>query len=656
MEILIPIIFLNIGAFSFSRLFRIESTISYLIVLMFSLDFIYFGSLVDKLKPAMTVCFAGLIALFIFYLKKTKGKYLLKDAVKYCNVHTVLNLASTFIYFGILKAKNVTLYYWDEIRIWGPSAKSVKLFNRLYSIGINPNSHDRNYPAGNALLNYLFSFFTDNFSEIILLTSYAILFFAVFSAAAKLVEVKTKNRALSIGTYFAFMMLPFLQNYHTIDKVGYSSISYAYGTSMVDFNVAVVFLAIFVIYFYNTNKFWYVLPSIYLVTVKKNGIFFVLLAFCVIFVFEFFIGKFNLKKAGKLVVTLLMALVVPVMSYLAWNMHLDHYDIPITKSEYQLKQTSVERTIRITPLESEELLVQPKKNPSRISIILSGLQTERYKEIMEEMKWYFSEFEELVYLKDKYLIVLLLAAGIVTAFLADKKYRIPLVLTSIGLTIACFVYNMCIAYQMQFYNDQMVEYPRYMISYYYGWLYVILAIVLIFPKDKTLLKKIIVFSIFAFSLWYLNEIGTDRTIINATDAQYHHYRQLEKKLENVNKTLENEDRVLLVWMSGYDDILYSHIYYLDGVYCNKDTRGTDIDFSVNFRNPDVYTGGETYFNYATETEFIDILKNYFDYVYVCNEYDRDFEVSYGSLFEGGMERDALYKVIDSEIPLQRVVY
>ena len=49
MEILIPIILLNIGAFSFSRLFRIESTISYLIVLMFSLDFIYFGSLVDKL-------------------------------------------------------------------------------------------------------------------------------------------------------------------------------------------------------------------------------------------------------------------------------------------------------------------------------------------------------------------------------------------------------------------------------------------------------------------------------------------------------------------------------------------------------------------------------------------------------------------------------
>ena len=72
MEILIPIILLNIGAFSFSRLFRIESTISYLIVLMFSLDFIYFGALVDKLKPAMTVGFAGCIVLFIFYLIKTK--------------------------------------------------------------------------------------------------------------------------------------------------------------------------------------------------------------------------------------------------------------------------------------------------------------------------------------------------------------------------------------------------------------------------------------------------------------------------------------------------------------------------------------------------------------------------------------------------------
>ena len=341
MEILIPVLLLNIGAFSLSRLFRIESTISYLTVIMFSLDIIYFGALVDKLKPAMTLCFAGQFVLLFIYLIKTKGKKLLPDIRRYCNVHTGLNFLSTLVYSIILKIKNPVLYYWDEIKIWGPSAKSVKTYDRLYSIGVCPTLHDRDYPAGNALLNYMFSFFTDHYSEIILLCSYAILFFAVFSAAAKLVEVKTKNKALSIGTYFAFMMLPFLQNYHTIDTQGYSSISYAYGTSMVDFNIAVVFLAILVMYFYDMNKFWYVLPAIYIVSVKKNGIFFVLLAFCVIFCFEFFVSKFNRKKIGKLALTVMLALVIPVMSYLAWNVHLDHYKISKTKSEYQLKRTSV---------------------------------------------------------------------------------------------------------------------------------------------------------------------------------------------------------------------------------------------------------------------------------------------------------------------------
>ena len=302
------------------------------------------------------------------------------------------------------------------------------------------------------------------------------------------------------------------------------------------------------------------------------------------------------------------------------------------------------------------MIVQPKKNPSKISRLLDNLQTERYKEILNEMKWYFAENEELVYLKDKYLIVALLLGGIAVAFLSDKKYRIPLVLTSVGLTAACFVYNLCIAYQMQFYNDQMVEYPRYMLSYYYGWLYVMLVIVLVFVTDRALLKKIMMFALFAFSLWHLNDIGIDRTIIDATDRQYYGYRNQRQTLTGVNDVLQPGDRVLLVWMDGYDDILYGHSYYLDEVYCNRDTLGTNINFSVNFRNPDTYTGDADYFNFATKEEFTAILREYMDYVYICNEYDWDFEVGYSSLFEGGTANNTLYKVTDGEIPFQRVVY
>ena len=66
--------------------------------------------------------------------------------------------------------------------------------------------------------------------------------FIKFSAPfSKVIEKKTKNTVLSIGPYFVFLLIPFLQNQHAIDTVGYSSISYAYGTTMVDFNIAVGF-------------------------------------------------------------------------------------------------------------------------------------------------------------------------------------------------------------------------------------------------------------------------------------------------------------------------------------------------------------------------------------------------------------------------------
>ncbi len=656
MAILIPIIILNIGAFSFSRLAKIESTVSYLIILMFSLDFIYFGALVNKLRLATVICFAGMFVLFAVYLAKNRLDTLASDVYRYCNIHTVLNFVSSVLYYNILVAKQPALYYWDEIKIWGPSAKSVKLLDRLYSIGHNPVPHDRNYPAGNALLNYLFSFFSENYSEILLLTSYAVMFFAVFSAASKLVEIKTKDRALSVGTYFAFVLMPFLQNYTTISVTGYSSISYAYGTAMVDFNVAVVFLAVLVVYFFDMNRFWYVFPAIYLVTVKKNGIFFTLLAFCVIMCFEFFTGKFNGKKARKLVLTVILALVVPVLSYKAWDVHLDHYEIQKVQAEYQLKKVTYTEEAAVKDLSLAVIPVKSSAGQSGISKITDRLTSDRYKEIIEEMKWYFVENEEIIGIKDKFLIMGLLLAGLFVAVAAQTRYAVALGLTSVGLTAACFVYNLCIAYQMQFYNDQMVEYPRYMLSYYYGWLYVMIVIFLVFAVKKKLIKKLLVFALILFSLWRIDDIGLDRTIIDAPDQNYYGYEQLSRIVEPVNDILTEQDRVLLVWMDGYDDIFYKYSYYLSPALCNKDTLNTNIDFGINFRSPEIDTGDKTYFNYATKEEFTDILRSYFDYVYICNEYDWDFVLSYERLFDTPLSRNSLYKVTYDEIPLQKVVY
>lgn len=652
---LYSIILLNIGAFSLSRIAKIESTVSYLITLMLCLDIVYLGALVDKLKPATICCFAGCIVLFVYYIFKSKGRTLYKDLRKYFNIHTLLNLFSTLGYTIILKNQQPALYYWDEIRIWGQSSKYVKYFDKLYSIGINPTSNDRNYPPGHTILNYILNFFSEDFSEIMLLVAYGVFFFAVYSAASKVIEKKTKNTVLSIGSYFVFLLIPFLQNQHAIDTVGYSSISYAYGTTMVDFNIAVGFFAVLVLYFFDMNKFWYVLPAIYLITIKKNGIFFAILAFCIIMCFEFFTGKFTVKKFRKLAATVIAGLIIPLGAYLAWNIHLDRYRPAEVTPAYNLKVSAPAEILSIEKLSGDKLLVEPKKNPSRLSVILSGFTTERYKEVVDEMKWYFNENKEIVHIKDKHLITCLFALGFIAAFLSDRKYLLPIIFTNIGIFLSCFIYNLLLAWQIQFYNDQMVEYPRYMLSYYYGWLFVVIFMAIIFVKKHITVKKAVVLSLIGCCMLHLNTIGLNRTVISHPGDIYAPYRLLEKRIEPALDILNEGDRVLLVWMSGYDDIVYSYKYYFMPAVCNTDTLGTGIDFSIGFRSPELYTKETSYFNYATPETFAQLLKDYYDYVYICNEYDWDFELSYGSLFDTPLSKDSLYKVTDNEIPLQKVV-
>ena len=395
---------------------------------------------------------------------------------------------------------------------------------------------------------------------------------------------------------------------------------------MVDFNLAVVFLAVLVLYFADMDNVWYVLPSVYLITVKKAGIFFALLAFCVIFCFAFFSDKFDIRKLKKVALALVFALVIPLASYFAWNVHLDHYAPQEMDSPYKLTAADYKATLlaanivsetditaKVKYMTADEGVVPQKTELSAFDRIMRRLQSDRFAEITEDMKTYFEENCELVNVRDKYLIIGLLVLGVVVAVFAERKYRVALVLTSVGLTAGCFV------------------------------------------QRKTLIKKLIVYFIAAACVMYVYSIGPDRTIIDAPDDLYSEYQQLEQKLEPVNEIVGKDDRVLLVWMSGYDDILYNHKYYLMPAICNVDTQGTDIDFSVNFRNPDTYQGSEDYFNFATEEVFGQILLQYYDYLYVCNEFDTEFVDGYKGLFDSEVTANTLYRVTDGEFILQKVV-
>lgn len=661
MMILCPVIILNIASLYIKNKLKTNAMTAYFILLMFSINTLYFAALVNLLKPAAIWVYTILGSLIIYgFVKNKNNQNRLKEKDE-DSIYLLLHNLSCVVFSIIFYIKKPALYYWDELNIWGPSAKVVKLFDRLYSIGINPSTNDRNYPAGNALLNYFYSFFDADFKEYVLLLSYAFLFFACFAFVASVVYKLTKNHTIAIGTYFVFLLSPFMAANHLPSK-DYSSLSYAYGTSMVDFNLAVVFIGVLALYFGERNRKWFLLPLIYLITIKKNGIFFALLAVCIIGCYEFFTFKIKGWKLKKAIITCVSALAVVLVSYGAWTVHLDHYELPVQKQIFNLKDTASikeidnERTNKQTgeiSNQTQNKRVKPNQTSVK-AIFVSALRTERYREILNEMSWYFMNNYETIFMKDFLLIIILFILGSFTAFYQEKGKKLAVFFISLGLTAGCFVYNLVIAYQMQFYNDMMVEYPRYMLSYYFGWIFVILMLFIITPAIKEHLKNILLTLVLVITVFNIYYTGLDYTIIDGPQNASRWRRSITYNTDNLKNVLEEGDRVYLVY-KDQDGLTYiRYKYNLLPALTSVDDKSTGIDFSINFREKIDYTSDRQYYNVASPKKFTEVMRTYFDYIYVV-EPDEEFYNTYGHLFSDGMVPGVLYKITDNNTPMQEVV-
>lgn len=644
---LLPLFILNIAGLYFSDKFKIESSISYSILLMLSLDIMYFASLINLLLPVTIVLFLVLTLVGILAIVKIYKKQITPQK----DLYLTLNNISAVVFAIIFSIQKPLVYYWDEIRLWGPSAKSVKLFNQLYSIDINPTTVDRNYPVGNSILNYFFSFFSKDFADYLLLLSYALMYFAVFSVIARVIYKKTNNHKLAIGSYFLLLLSPFASAFHSVSK-NFMNVSYAYGTTMVDFNLAVVFAMVIAFYLWDRNSKWFILPEIFLITIKKNGIFLALLAFCIIVCFELFSfksEKWNIKKAFS---TVLISLIVPIIAYGSWFAHLNFFETEIQPSQYNLKdETPMTRSIDID-IENAPKSVD-KSETSLRAIFVPSLRTERYNEILSEMKWYFANNKETIYMKDKFLIVFLLVLGLYSAIKQNKNHRLPIILISLGLTLGCFVYNIIIAYQMQFYNDMMVEYPRYMLSYYFSWIYVIFALFMLSPNIKDNVKQLFLTVCLVFTLGSVAHTGLVHTVISGPDNVFQQQLEIKEKTDAINKVIEKGSRIYLVYPDADGSTYNNYKYHFLPSLVSVDCKNTGIDFSINFREKLDYESGKTYYNIANKETFTNIMSDYFDYIYVVKP-DAEFKNDYSRLFSDGLTKGTLYKITDNEVPMQAV--
>ncbi len=658
MELLLSMVPLHLAAAILKRKTGINSSAAYLTALMAAVMFMYFGGLINMLLPATVLCMVIPVTTVAFMAFR-EGTWEIKNILKeYFDVFVALNIAFCIGITIIYLTQQPRFYYWDEFTFWGISTKLTKTFNRLYSI---PPVYMALYrlPCGNRVMNYLFSFFASDFSDWHLMASYSYMFFAVFSAAASLVKQKTNNKALSFITYFVLVLMPFMSIFHH-PSPDYSSLSYAYGTGMVDFNIAVIFLGVVTVYLASTDKKLYLLPLMYITTVKNTSIFFSLLAAAVVLCIMLFDKEARPSKTTGIIKNIIIILVVPAVVYFSWNVHLDFYSTPAGQGKYDIRPQAVRHTVQEdTPMAEQE----PKEEQNNIadnsganilSIFVPSMRTPRYRQVLADMKNLFETQAITMLGKDRLLVVILFITGIITALTASKGKKLSVLLTNIGLGTGAWVYCVVISYFISAFTDGMVEYPRYMTSYYFSWFAVTILLFAINCKSKVR-PKLALTAVMLITMRNIYRMDISHTVFAAPDNAYKKQMTIEEELKDIKNVVNKNDRIyLLLPDQDTEGYLYYGYTFLPAV-ANRDTKKTGIDFTISFREEIDWSSDRTYYNVASPQTFGNIMQDYFDYVYVISP-DEEVVQSYGGLFSDGMEKGGFYKVTDGQIPMQRMIF
>lgn len=645
MVALIPVAILSCASIAMADYLKKSGAITYLILLMASLNVLYLAALVDMIRPAAALIFVLLLGFSIFYFLKKGKKKTLEAVKKNVDIYMALNWISSILFAVTFTLQQPRLYYWDELVFWGPSAKYLKLTHHLHTVGINPYQKYSNYPAGNAVIHYFFSFFTSEFVEHILLLSYALVYFAVFSMIARVIYEKTKNYMAAIASYFVLFLTPFMSRTHA-PLPDYSSLSYAYGTAMADFNIAVLFAAVIGLYLADRKKPWFLLPLVYLATIKRAGIFFVLLAVCVIVCFEFFSAGKIPEKIKKGCVALLTLLLIPLACVGIFGLSL--------RTNLQPQESLLSDSAQETELQSElPDTLEEKNTDTPLCIVFPHLGNDKYHKALWDMTDHFQHNHETIFGRDAVLIAGLLLLGLLAAKGAKRENRLGVLAVNIGLTAGCFVYSRIVAYQIHLWSGEMVEYPRYMQSYYFAWMMTVFVLVMAAPHTKALVKQIVLCGILVVTMGSIAKAGLTYTALDAPQNAYADALRIEQTLKPIKEVLDEDDSVYLVYKDLDELTFIRHQYNFLPNNVSVDEKQIGLDFSIGFREEIDENSELQHYNIAAPYYFEEVMHAGFDYVYVV-EADKEFKDSYGSLFSDGLTDGKLYKVTYEDVPMQEI--
>lgn len=635
------LVLLNLFAFSVRD--RIKATgMQSLFVVFFGVNMIvYFGGAVDLLRPVTLVCYMVMLLSGIFYIARCRT---LTDRMReYFDLPVVMVNLSAVVFGFIYGTGGYMAYYWDEYSFWSVSAKFTKYYDMFHSVAHSAVQFWQ-LPPVNGSMYYLSDFLAKDFRDYSLLYAYAIMYFICFGMMADYVRKKTSNDILMLVFYVFLLLSPFAAIYHLPDA-RYTTLLYAYGTSMVDFNIPVVFGGVIAGYLSSREKPLFVPAIMFLALIKNTSIFFALLAALVICAFELFS---NAKSPRKRAIAIVFTLLFPVISYASWNLHTAVFlNYTPATSGYDLREEIPQG------MEPEEALPEETENTTLLSVFVPGLRTPRHEQVVQEMFAQIKTLQITAFSKDSLLLAALLAMGILSACLT-KEDKLGVLSTSLGLFAGVFVYTLVICYFISFFGDGMVEYQRYMSSYYWAYLYtaLLLLVPLIGIRSK-IAAQVFVCVLLFFPVRILLDFGLDKTVIDFPQNPFVQAIEAEKVLEPYRDVLTKDTYLYLAlpdmdtW--GYFLYIQRALPAVSGV-----GRGLpDIDFTISFREHYDYENRLYHYNIADAATYAEIMNRYFDYILIVDP-DWEYIAGYDSLFEGGIKKGQLYRVTEDAVPMKVV--
>ena len=356
----------------------------------------------------------------------------------------------------------------DELSLWATAVKITKVNDSLYATAELGTPWAATQNPGLPLLAYFFQFFGD-YADWKIYVGYDILYFSVFAAVVGAVPREKWRVAVPMAAVLWCVPFFFTNYNHTI------YLTTTYMTSYGDVPAGLVFggaVAAWLALRQNSAPKWAVLPILALsANIKANTFVLALVAAGLVAVDEWLFADDGDFKAGLLPRTgfSLACFAAPMAIYYLWNVRYVGWLVSRSASDSGVGETSAPLSAVVVN-GIKILLGQP----------VEGFYAEReaqFRTAMADMSHQFWTSDgKLSMIGQGRNVVALIAIVFAVAILAAASRRLKARIAVIGaLSGVCFLgYNLMLALSygfifVPFQAEQLVDYNRYIYSYYIGW-------------------------------------------------------------------------------------------------------------------------------------------------------------------------------------------